>query len=181
MIFTPVVYTLTGHSPSSTVRMPVNRDIKPRIDSSPIRCSARKIQLARADTLGNYRNATFQATHRLAHGLSARRIRAQEFPLDPCQNSHKNVILSGAPHRWIAGNSPRGAESKDPCGACLADALLAFRSRLLGCPAPRGELTENPTSQGLASRRRQKAETAHSTEAEKGHLYENAKIKAAAF
>jgi hypothetical protein len=36
------------------------------------------------------------------------------------------VILSGAPHRSIAGNSACGAESKNPGGAHRTNALQAF-------------------------------------------------------
>src|ERR1700728_5126134 len=63
------------------------------------------------------------------------RIRDQNELQDPAsltcfgcflQNSHKNVILSGAPHRFIACHSAYGAESKDPGGAYLTHAARAF-------------------------------------------------------
>ena len=43
------------------------------------------------------------------------------------QNSHCIVILSGAPHRFIACYSACGAESKDPGGLFLPMPLGAFR------------------------------------------------------
>jgi hypothetical protein len=49
------------------------------------------------------------------------------------------------------------------------------------CSPTAGEVTGNATFQAVASGRRPTRETAQSTGGEKGHLFENAKIKAAAF
>jgi hypothetical protein len=67
-----------------------------------------------------------QPYHGYPASLRAASLRAQDFPLNLCQNSHKPVILSGAPHRFIAGNGPCGAESKDPGDAYRTDAVRAF-------------------------------------------------------
>src|ERR1700722_18379852 len=42
------------------------------------------------------------------------------------KNSHKFVILSGAPHRFIALHSAASAQSKDLGGACLTYAASGF-------------------------------------------------------
>jgi hypothetical protein len=42
------------------------------------------------------------------------------------QNSHEIVILSGAPHEFIASDSACGAESKDPGGPYLTYAARSF-------------------------------------------------------
>ena len=56
-----------------------------------------------ATSKGTYRNPDFTGSSRLTRGSPGiPRTRAQEFPLDLCDNSNKTVILSGAPHRFIA-------------------------------------------------------------------------------
>jgi hypothetical protein len=58
--------------------------------------------------------------------LFGKQWKSEKMPAFTSPTRHKNVILSGARHRFIAWHSACSAESKDPGGAYLTYAAQTF-------------------------------------------------------
>jgi hypothetical protein len=77
-------------------------------------------------------NSPFATSRRSVSGtVDVQEILSTVAPSTNCSTfvfpqNDNTVILSGAPHRFIAQNSACGAESKDPGDAYLTDAVRAF-------------------------------------------------------